>query len=225
MGKKFEAWSTIREILARETEFRRSDTSEFAQPIEEPSSGKLKNSKIGKMYFRVTSKIDALRIGKFRYGWIIRRSAGFLLLIGGFSLMNNFIATFGETQFEYALTQEQKDQGYEYVCVSRKCSNTEDIAYRFFNEEEAALAPRCDNGVTCSDIKVIPLNESCPAITVKINYFETDSWFATPSDSVTKKFENVASGLYLLGHEYDLRLETSTTKANYESIEDAYCTY
>jgi hypothetical protein len=199
---------------------------EALEASEAKAKSKFESTKFGAAYTKVIKKIDSLKLGKFAYGRILRQVAHLAIVVTilgfGFRAMDEWQIS----GYDYQLSQSQKDEGYEipYNTVG-KSSSPDDIAVRFMTEEESAKMPACDRNESCWDLKAIPLMKDCPTITIKLEYFETDNFLGLAIDSTEKTFSKPLRGSYMPGFVYDFTIGTKNEKAEYATIDRAYCSY
>jgi hypothetical protein len=67
--------------------------------------------------------------------------------------------------------------------------------------------------------------KDCPTITIKLEYFETDNFLGLAIDSTEKTFSKPLRGSYMPGFVYDFTIGTKNEKAEYATIDRAYCSY
>ena len=193
---------------------------------EAKAKSKFESTKFGAAYTKVTKKIDSLKWGKFAYGFIFRQVANLaiLLVIAGFGL--RAIDDWQISGYDYQLSQSQKDEGYSIPYDDEgRGSTPDDISVRFMTEDESKQMPACDPQEYCWDLKAIPLMKDCPTITIKLEYFETDNFLGLAIDSTEKTFSKPLRGSYMPGFVYDFTIGTKNEKAQYATIDRAYCSY
>jgi len=197
-----------------------------AEAGEAKAKSKFESTKFGAAYTKVIKKIDSLKLGKFAYGRILRQVANLAIVV---TLLGFGLRAMDEWQisgYDYQLSQSQKDEGYEIPYnTAGKGSSPDDIAVRFMTEEESAKMPACDRNESCWDLKAIPLMKDCPTITIKLEYFETDNFLGLAIDSTEKTFSKPLRGSYMPGFVYDFTIGTKNEKAEYATIDRAYCSY
>ena len=197
-----------------------------AEAGEAKAKSKFESTKFGAAYTKVTKKIDSLKLGKFAYGRILRQVASFAIVL---TLLGISLRAMDEWQisgYDYQLSQSQKDEGYEIPYnTAGKGSSPDDIAVRFMTEDESAKMPACERNESCWDLKAIPLMTDCPTITIKLEYFETDNFLGLAIDSTEKTFSKPLRGSYMPGFVYDFTIGTKNVKAEYATIDRAYCSY
>jgi hypothetical protein len=197
-----------------------------AEAGEAKAKSKFESTKFGAAYTKVTKKIDSLKLGKFAYGRILRQVANLAIVL---TLLGISLRAMDEWQisgYDYQLSQSQKDEGYEIPYnTAGKASSPDDIAVRFMTEDESAKMPACERNESCWDLKAIPLMTDCPTITIKLEYFETDNFLGLAIDSTEKTFSKPLRGSYMPGFVYDFTIGTKNEKAEYATIDRAYCSY
>lgn len=187
---------------------------------------KFEATRFGARYTKITKKIDSLKVGKFVYGGILRGVVNLGLILLVMRILFVGIDAWMIAGYDYQLNQEQKDAGYVISEEQHFRSSTpDDVAARFFTDEESMSTPECEQNQHCWDFKVLPLVKSCLKVHVRMEFFESDDFFSQPVDVKEKSFTPESRGMFFAGAEYDLRLGSTNAKANYASLNRVYCEF
>lgn len=185
---------------------------------------KFEATRFGAAYSKGIKKIDAFKWGRFPIGKLLHNATVIAVSLLAMVLIVLGFDAWQLSTYDYQLTQSQKDAGYGVTFNEEgRHSTPDDVASRFFTDQESSTTRACNTKETCWDFKVLPLVKSCLKVHVKMEFFETDNFLAQPVDTREKTFKPESRGVFFAGAEYDLRLGSENPKATYASLNRVYC--